>query len=678
MAVYRCALLILALAVSSEALAVSGSSRLAANPVRRVVTMLQNMQKKVEAEGEKEEKLFEKFMCYCKNGKGALESSIESAKGKNEQLIASIKETDATLTQTKADLKGAQESRAEAKAAVAKATALREKEAAAYAKESGEFKTNLAAMKKATAAISKGMGSAFLQTSTASVVKQLSITMDLSEVDREMITSFLTQGQGETTGYAPASGSIVGILKQMTDTMASDLASATAEEEASVKDFNGLVAAKTKEINSLTKEIETKTARVGELGVELVTQKEDLDDTSKQVVKDEQFLKDLESDCKTKDEEWAARCKLRAEEVLAIADTIKILNDDDALELFKKTLPAPSLMQITESGRAIKGRALVALQTSKGDFRLNLISLALKGKKVSFDKVIAMIDEMTALLKKEQVDDNDKKEYCEGLIDTTEDKVKELELTVSDLAKAVADGKEGIATLKEEIESLSDGIKALDTQVAEATEQRKEEHADSVETLTNNKAAVEIIGFAKNRMNKFYNPKLYKPPAAKEAALDQVAPPPPPETFGAYAKKGGESGGVIGMMDTMMQDLEKEITEVEVDEKNAQEEYEQLLKDSASKRATDSKAIEDKESAKADLEARVLKDSESKTVTTKEAMATHQFLADVHADCDWLLTNFESRKTARAGEIDAMAKGKAVLSGADFSLLQKSEVRRHI
>merc|ERR1712205_251587 len=129
--------------------------------IRRVVTMLQNMGKKVEAEGEKEEALFEKFMCYCKNGKGSLEASIEAAKGKNEQLISSIKETDATLKQTKADLKSAQESRAAAKAAVAKATALREKEAAAYAKESGEFKTNLAAMKKATAAISKGMGSAF-------------------------------------------------------------------------------------------------------------------------------------------------------------------------------------------------------------------------------------------------------------------------------------------------------------------------------------------------------------------------------------------------------------------------------------------------------------------------------------------------------------------------------------
>jgi len=670
MAVFRCAILLLALTGSAESLSVSQQ----ANPIRRVVTMLQNMQKKVEAEGEKEEALFNKFMCYCKNGKGALEASVEAAKGKNDALAASIKETTASLAQTKADLKSAQESRAAAKAAQAKASALREKEAGVFAKDSGDFKTNVAAMKKATAAIENGAGGAFLQTSTASVLKQLSVTMDMSSVDREMLTSFLS-GEG---GYAPASGSITGILKQMTDTMEADLKEITDAENASIKDFDGLMAAKTKEVNALTKEIESKTARVGELGVQLVTEKEDLDDTTKSLGEDEQFLKDLERDCKTKDDEWATRCKIRSEELLALADTIKILNDDDALELFKKTLPAPSLMQLTTSSQMLKARALGALeQNIKGDFRLNLISMALKGKKVSFAKVLTMIDEMTVLLKKEQVDDDDKKAYCEQLIDSTEDKVKELELSVSDLAKAIADAKEGVATFAEELEALADGIKALDQQVAEATEQRKEEHADNTETLANDNAAKEIIGIAKNRMNKFYAPKLYKAPAAGEEALAQVAPPPPPETFGAYAKKGGESGGVIGMMDTMVADLDKEMTEIEVEEKEGQKEYEQFMADSAEKRANDAKSIEDKESAKADMEAKLLRDKEEKTVTTKEAMATHQFLGDVHGDCDWLLSNYENRKNARAGEIDALAKGKAVLSGADFSLLQKTEVHRH-
>merc|ERR1712216_509711 len=102
--------------------------------------------------------------------------------------------------------------------------------------------------------------------------------------------------------------------------------------------------------------------------------------------------------------------------------------------------------------------------------------------------------------------------------------------------------------------------------------------------------------------------------------------------------------------------------------------YEQFMADSAEKRALDAKSIEDK----ADLEAKLLKDEESKTSTMKEAMATHQYLADVHADCDWLLTNFETRKTARAGEVDALTKAKAVLSGADYSLLQEAEVHRHL
>merc|ERR1719484_454055 len=214
--------------------------------------------------------------------------------------------------------------------------------------------------------------------------------------------------------------------------MESNLATATDEENAAIKDFDALVAAKNKEINALTSEVETKTSRIGELGVELVTQKEDLDDTTKSLVEDEAFLKDLEKNCKTKEDEWAVRQKIRADELVAIADTIKILNDDDALELFKKTLPTPSLLQLKSGAQTTKQRALVALKQAgqgvKRDYRIDLISLALKGKKVSFEKVLKMIDDMVALLGKEQQDDNDKKEYCDKMIDQTEDNLKALEL----------------------------------------------------------------------------------------------------------------------------------------------------------------------------------------------------------------------------------------------------------
>merc|ERR1719359_885489 len=369
------------------------------------------------------------------------------------------------------------------------------------------------------------------------------------------------------------------------------------------------------------------------------------------------------------------------EELLAIADTIKLLNDDDALELFKKTLPTPSLLQLQSGSRAMKQRALAALeQASQGikrDYRIDLISLALKGKKVRFAKVLKMIDDMVALLGKEQQDDNDKKEYCENLIDKTEDDLKQLELRVSDLGKAIADYKEQIATLTDEVAGLEAGIKALDKQVAEATADRKEEHEENTETVANDNAAKELIGLAKNRLNKFYNPELYKPDGAA-LAQQGVAPPPPPETFGAYAKKGEESGGVIGMLDMMVADLDKEITETETEEAENQKEYETFMGDSAEKRANDSKSIEDKESAKADLEGTLVAAGEEKTAKTKEAMVTAKYLSELHGDCDWLLSNFATRKEARAGEVDALKKAKAVLSGADYSLLQSAEVQRHM
>merc|ERR1712151_627328 len=104
----------------------------------------------------------------------------------------------------------------------------------------------------------------------------------------------------------------------------------------------------------------------------------DIDDTKKDLAADQGFLADLEKNCDTKKAEWEERSATRAQELLALADTIKILNDDDALELFKKTLPTPSLLQQTSSSKDMQRRALSALR-SKGapDSRLNLIALAL-------------------------------------------------------------------------------------------------------------------------------------------------------------------------------------------------------------------------------------------------------------------------------------------------------------
>jgi septal ring factor EnvC (AmiA/AmiB activator) len=671
-----------------------------ANPIRRVVTMLQSMSKKVAAEGEKEKEQFDAFMCYCKNGASTLEKSIADAETKIPQLESAIKESGANLLQLKADVKQHKEDRAAANADMKKATALREKEASAFAKYSSEANTNLGAMSKAIAALEKGMGGAFLQTNAADVVRQLVINMDLGNSDRDDVSSFLSQG------YAPQSGEITGILKQMKDTLAADLKTATDEENAAKANYDALMAAKTKEVATLQKSIEDKTARIGEVGVEVVNMADDLEDTKNTLAEDKKFLKDFDKTCAAKKEEWAVREKLRAEEQLALAETIKILNDDDALELFKKTLPTPALLQLKTSSKAVQRRAQEALNTARQhDVRLNLISLALRGRKVSFEKVLTMIDDMVKLLGDEQTADDEKKSYCEKEFDTSEDKQKELERAISDLEKQIEDQTNSISTLTDEIAALEQGIKDLDKQVAEATAARKEAHATFVEELAANKAANELLGFAKNRLNKFYNPKLYKAAPKRElseeeritvnmggtlaataapggiagtgvTALDQTGarPGPAPEMYGDYKKKGEESNGVIAMIDLLSADLTKEMQESEVEEKNDQAEYEQMVEDSKAKRAADSKSLAEKQGAKADTEAALVASSGEKKATTAEAMENAKYIADLHQECDWLISNFETRKEARAGEVESLKNAKAVLSGADYSFVQ---TKRH-
>jgi len=657
------------------------------------VTMLQMMQNKVSAEGKKRQEIFDKFMCYCNNADTLLGGAITAAENKIPMLESSIGEDAGMKKQLDADLIKHKSDRAAAKEAIAKATAIRGKDAASFAKVKGDLETNIGALEKAIPAIEKGMGG-FLQTSAAQVVKQLSINMDMSGVDREMLTNFLAA----KNGYAPASGEIVGILKTMKDEMNADLTDETATETASIASFDDLVAAKTKEIDALTASIESKTARSGELAVKHAEMMNDLDDTREDLAESKKFLADLDVNCVNKKKEWAVYQKMQGEELLALADTIKILNDDDALELFKKTLPgsSASFMQLTVSSKAMQQKALAILRQVSNSPRVDLLEVALRGGKQGFGKIIKMIDNLTVELKKQQTDDDDKKDYCESELDKAEDKKKGLAQDVSDLETAIDDETEAIGTLKTEIEALDDGIKALDKEVADATENRQAEHEEFKASYANNAAATDLLKFAKNRLNKFYNPSQYQAPPKRELSEDeqitlnmggtlapteapggiagtgiglvQAAPPPPPAADMAYKTKGEESSGVIVMIDTLVNDVETEMQEAKLEEEDAQGDYEKFMGDAKSKRAEDSKSMTDKEAALADTSDSLVTNKESLKNKKFEQMETEKFIGGLHADCDWLLKYYEMRKEARTNEIDAMAKAKDVLNGADYSL----------
>jgi uncharacterized protein YoxC len=696
----RPALILLAAILAPSALA--GRSDENANPIRRVVSLLQGMAKKVEAEGKKEEELYEKFMCYCKTSGGDLQETISASTAKVPSLQSEIEESESKLKQTKLDLTNHQQDRADAKAAMAEATTVREKANAAYVKESDELKGYVSSLATAIPAIEKGMSGAFLQAKVGLTLrKAVESSEKTTDYDKDIVASFLSGSTNGQSGYVPKSGEITGILKEMKADFDKSLAEVESEEAGQVKTFGELMSAKAKQVEALTASIEKKSVLIGELQVSIVTMKNDLTETEAALIADQKFIADLDKTCETKKAGMEERVKTRGEELVAIQDTIKILNDDDALELFKKTLPSASLLQVSTKSATAKSKALTIVRKMKAAAKgarpeLDLLAMALSGRKVDFSKVIKMIDDMAALLKTEQIDDDSKKEYCSMQLDMAEDKAKELQGKVEDLTASIEEKEELIKVVTEELKELAKSIKKLDKSVADATYQRKGEHEEYLELISSDSAAKELLNFAKNRLNKFYNPKLYKAPPKRELSEEEKisssfafvqlheqsvhkdAPPPPPETFGAYSKKSEETTGVIAMVDLLIRDLNKEMDEAKVEEKNAQEEYEEMMDDSAKKRAADTKAIGAKEAAKAEAETGKVADEESKMAEFRELTATKQYEGQLHSECDWLIQNFDLRKSMRAEELDNLKQAKAVLSGADFSLIQSKATPRYL
>merc|ERR1719399_1688003 len=276
--------------------------------------------------------------------------------------------------------------------------------------------------------------------------------------------------------------------------------------------------------------------------------------------------------------------------------------------------------------------------------------LKLKSSAGNFGEVIKMIDDMVVLLGKQQTEDDKSKEFCEAEFDKAEDEEKAAATKLSQLDATLSENMDTVSSLMQEISDLKAGITELDHAVATATEQRKEEHAEYIEAIQMNEAAAGLVGKAKKRLQKFYNPSmaLNQQPKADSSFIQTVSfvqvrthdedssdvapPPPPPETFGSGPpKKNEKSAGVMGMMDEIVNELKMDMKDMEYEEKTAQKDYGELMADSQTNRAADSKAIVDKEATKAELE--------TKLMATKEA---------------------------RANEVDSLKNAKAVLSGANF------------
>merc|ERR1719482_2318384 len=597
--------------------------------------------------------MFDKFMCYCDGNTDGMGKNVEEAAQKITELQSKLAAEKAEKSQLDQELIQHKKDREAAKGDLETATSIREKEHAEFVESTGDAKANVDALTGAIAALEKGMGKSFIQQNAKSVARLVKIvkgTTSVDEYEKSEIMGLL-QGKNPFGDYSAASGEIVGMLKAMKDEMDKDLGGAVADEEAAAKGFEELAAAKKSEISAASEAIESKTVRSGDLAVSVTTTADDIEDTTAEMKETEAFLANLASQCALKKKEWAARQQMRAEEISAISEAIKVLNDDDALDLFKKTLSLSQtskdmgfIQQKSSMSNVLRARKMVSAMMKKGSMHhaeLALIELGLRSRQVDFSKILAMVDGMVKVLGEEQKDDDNNKAYCDKEMTKTSKETKATEEALESSEAAIEEMSDESATLADEIKRLTKEVKEMDKAVAEATENRKEEHGEFITFQTENGAAVQLIEKAKNKLFKFYRPNQYKEAPKQEltdeekilaasgrsdmiatqapemiagtsiAAFAQVhqhtaaAPPPPPATWDAYQKKDGKSNGVIALMDMLMKELQDGITEAENEEKTAQSDYERLMVESKESRASMSESITSKEVAKADLDSKI-------------------------------------------------------------------------
>jgi len=653
-------------------------------PVTKVVNLLKDMQKQLEKEAEEDEEIYDKLACWCETNDKEKTKAIADAEAHIVDLTSAIEELSATSARLSTEIKNLEKEVKENQEALDAATAMRAKELAEFNAEEKDVLLSISALKNAIIVLSKNHeGGALVQMSHTQQLDIATIISHEMQKNAAMLVGVLTPSQrrlvasfvqspedyfdAEPTfkqSYAPASGAIFGILKQMKETFETNIADSQKEENQAQKTYEDLKAAKEEEIAAGQEAVDTKTQELATTDEKLAMSKQDLEDTKNGLASDEEFLMMLKEKCQGADQEYEERVKTRTMEIEAVSKALAFLTSDDARDLFSKTLGFVQKKSTSTSNRQAEASKLLAALARKNN-NPRLLQLSMTVKLDAFTKVKKAIDDMIQQLTKEKEDEIKLKDFCRESFYQNEMAVERKQREKEDLKKLIQDLEMTIDELTKAIETLKMEIAEMQTQLKRAGDDREKANKEFQLTVADQRATVKLLTQALDVLSGFYN-------KGKEALMQAKKDgPPPPPGFKEY-KKNAASGGVMGMIQGIIDDavaLEAEATRAEADSQKAYEDFvtetnasiDEKSKDIMNKSEEKAKAEEDLTQANTDKESVMLE---------LDQLANEE--ADLHKTCDFVMKNFEIRQDARDQEIEGLKKAKAILSGAKFSQFLQS------
>jgi hypothetical protein len=659
---------------SKDALGLGLDAEAEERPVMKVVTLLQDMNKQLQADLEDDKDVHEKMTCWCDENEKEKTKAIEDGGIEIERLKAFLGEAAGKIAEMKVKRKETKEELEADQKALSTATALRMKDNQDFAKDEKDTTVAIKAVKDSITVLKKQNTGLIEVRQVASVLKKARVAEApiLDNLKRAALKDFLRDAEGATSflsipgfkSYGSQSGQIFGILNQMLDDFESHLTVIQSQEKQAESDYQALKKAKEDQIADGKKDIIDLDKRLGTTGEKRAQAEKDLKDTTEQLANDQEFLGNLQKKCTEHNEEFDTRIKDRLTEIEAVEGAIRILNDEDSFKLFDKTL---SFLQISstaeEKEQMSRQSAASTLERAAAETDSPILAmLAGRVRLDAFTEVKKAISGMVEELTKQQKDEVEHKAWC----------VKEFDENTKDTAAADAkkdtltvkrdDLKKTIETLSTQIKNTKDQVAEIKKQMARASDTREAANADYQQTITDQRMTQMVLNKALTTMKQVYALLQQRGKIIKLSG-NKVDPGSGPAKFKAGGKN-ANGAKIMSMLESIITDAKKAEADAIKAEQNAQTSYETFMLDS-------NKAIEKKSEQIMTLSGNKAKAEEDLNMAKKDLAATIKKLSnladekdDLHGSCDFIIKNFKTRQDARQAEIDALNEAMAILSGA--------------
>lgn len=658
-----------------------GTGNAVGSPVEKVVMLLRDLKTKTENDGKVEQKVYDKFKCWCDatiirkegaiaDGRAALQQlgeKIEKEKKNIAVLTQEITETESTIAKTKDER--------------ATAITIRSKAHGEWVAETDESKQAIAALVKAIEILVDGTAPSFLQGEVSkehtAVQMALQVLPQRAKVDRGQVALLSSALEGK---YAPQSMTIQGILKDMFDTLAKSVESATRDEAIAQRNHDLLVFDLDKQLEALQALLKSKNEAKAESETNLADASQSYDTTEAELNADTEFLKSTKESCNAKAVEWKTRKELRTDELEGIDKAIEILTSDDARTLFASSIKAgteKSFLQVaSESSAVVSGADRILKNAVQRTHSTRLAGLALRLKEAKaghFDEVIKAIDKMIVTVSNENKADIDKRDQCKEEYGKQESTISNLAWLVRKNVAKLDQLERKRETRKEEKETTIAKREQTEAYLDTITQQRNKDHAAFLHTQDEDEKTVALLTQAKNALMAYYQDHgielgpiqgSVKGALVQEPVFERSADDAPDAIFSDKAKRKGQTKGILTLMQYLLEDAKNEIINDATAEEKSVANFNEEKKAAETLIAELKTATTELASQIAGISAAMNNEQNIKADNEKEKTDEEAYLAKITPDCDWILANFEKRAAARTAEMDGLRGAKDALVGS--------------